>query len=283
MDLNVYIQLIFSCVVNIIFTFSGIVLNILVIASFWKSSQLRKKLYHFMIMVLSCFDLVAVVTIYPTLLLYIIFWLKKDYDLLPKMTNYLEYVSVLLAFSFLALLVMGIERYLGAYYPIFHRTSVTRRRLLSFLAVLLITTTVMHIIPKYGLIVSGPVSLTIFMAVFLPPFIFVNFKLFKLARKVHCEQAVSPGKRKESKFKTISTGLWVVACLMFLYIPSCFVIAFSLAEKSTNTIRLSYIWALTCNTMNSTLNSLIFFWKNKVLRKEGIKILKALKDCLIRP
>ena len=103
-----------------------------------------------MIMVLSCFDLAAVVTIYPTLLLYIIFLLKKDYDLLPKMTNYLEYVSVLLAFSFLALLVTGIERYLGACYPIFHRTSVTRRRLLSFLAVLLITTTVMHIIPKYG-------------------------------------------------------------------------------------------------------------------------------------
>ena len=60
--LNVYIQLIFLCVVNLIFTFLWIVLNTLVIVSFWKSSQLRKKLCHFMIMVLSCFDFVALIT-----------------------------------------------------------------------------------------------------------------------------------------------------------------------------------------------------------------------------
>ena len=49
MDLTVYIQLIFLSIVNIIFTFSGIVSNTLVILSFWKSSKLRKKLFYFMI------------------------------------------------------------------------------------------------------------------------------------------------------------------------------------------------------------------------------------------
>jgi hypothetical protein len=29
--------------------------------------------------------------------------------------------------------------------------------------------------------------------------------------------------------------------------------------------------------MNSTFNSLIFFWKNKILRTEGMKIIKGLK------
>ena len=66
-----------------------------------------------------------------------------------------------------------------------------------------------------------------------------------------------------------------------LYIPNSFYIAFDLAEKSTNIIRLSYIWAFTCVTMNCTLNSLIFFWKNKVLRTEGKKTLKRLKDRLV--
>ena len=109
MDSNVYIQLIFLCVVNVIFTFSGIVLNTLVIASFWKSSQLRNKLCHFMIMLLSCFDLVAVVTNYPVLLLYLISWLAEDYDLLPKRKVYLYFGQVFLAFSMLVLLVMNIE------------------------------------------------------------------------------------------------------------------------------------------------------------------------------
>ena len=134
MELSIYIHLIFLCVVNIILTLAGIVLNTLVIASIWKPSQVRKKLCQFMIMVLSCFDLVAVVTNHPAILLYLISWLREDYDLLTKMETYVGSLEAFLGFSMFAaaLLVMNIERYLGAYYPIFHRTSVTRRRLLTF-------------------------------------------------------------------------------------------------------------------------------------------------------
>ena len=278
MDLNVYIQLIFLSVVNIIFTFSRIVLNTLVIVSFWKSSQLRKKLCHFMIMVLLCFDLVAVVTIYPGILLYLISSLREDYDLLLKMKIYLHISEGIIEFSFLALLVMNIQRYLRTYYPIFHHTSVTKRRLLTLLAILVIPTTAIYIISRNGFVIQDTVYLMTFIALFFFPFIFVNFKLFIIARKVHRERAISPGKRTRVNLKNISTGLWAVACLMLSFIPISFYIAFSLAEKSTSTVRLSFIWALTSVTINSTLNSLVFFWKNKVLRTEGIKILKTLKD-----
>ena len=280
MDLNVYIQLIFLCVVDIIFTFSGIVSNTLVIASFWKSSQLRKKLCHFMIMVLSCFDLVLVVTNLSGILLYLIFWLREDYDLLPKMRIYLEFSKLFIGSSFLALLVMSIERYLGAYYPIFHRTSVTKRRLLTLLAILFILGTVMYIISRNDLVISNPVTLAILLALLAPPFMFVNFKLFIIARKIHRQRAISPAKRATINLKNISTALWAVACLMLFSVPASFYIIFSLAEKSTNSIQLSYIWFNICATMNCTFNSLIFFWKNKVLRTEGIKILKTLKDRL---
>jgi hypothetical protein len=42
--------------------------------------------------------------------------------------------SVFLGFSLLALLVMNFERYLATYYPIFHRTSVTKGRLFRLCA-----------------------------------------------------------------------------------------------------------------------------------------------------
>ena len=280
MNLTLYIQLILLCVVNIIFTFSGIFLNTLVIVSFWKSSQLRKKLCHFMIMLMSCFDLVAVVTNHPEILAYLISWLREDYDLLPKMMLYLHMSGVFLGFSVRVLLVMSIERYLGAYYPIFHRASVTRRRLMTLLAILLILRITLEVITTHDMIISRTfIGVTYMIAVFLP-LLFINFKLFKISREVRRRTSE---KRTTINLKSISTCLLAVACLVVLSVPTSIYIIFNMdtENKEASNVRLSYIWAATFFTMNCTFNSLIFFWKNKVLRTEGIKILKTLKDRLV--
>ena len=220
---------------NIIFTFSGIIVNTLVIVSICKSSQLRKKLCHFMVMVLSCFDLISVVTNHPVILVLIISWLRKDYHLRRSVSIYVYIFNAFHFFSPVVLLVINIERYLGAYYPIFHRTLVTRRRLLILLAIFLIFTTVMYTRYRNGLLaISGPVNLLILLVFFPPPFAFVNFKLFIIARKVHRERAVSPEKRRRKSLKNISTALWITACLMLLYIPTSLNSAFILAHKPAN-------------------------------------------------
>ena len=59
------VNIILMLVVNILFFFPGICLNSLVIVSFWRSVQLRKKLCYFMIMILSCCDLLVVLTKHP--------------------------------------------------------------------------------------------------------------------------------------------------------------------------------------------------------------------------
>ena len=227
MHLTLYIQLNFLCTVNIIFTFSGIFLNTFVIVSIWKSSQLRKKLCHFMVMLLSCFDLVAVATNSLGTLVFLISWLKEDYDLLTTCWLYLDSVVVFFAFSLFALLVMSIERYLGAYYPIFHRTSVTRRRLLTLLAILLSFQTPLKVISIHDMIIprtGHPVFIMI--AVFLP-LVFLNYKLFKISREVRRRISTSPEKRARINLKSISTCLLVVACLVVLSIPNCIYIYFS--------------------------------------------------------
>ena len=285
MDLTVYIQLIFLCVANIIFTFSGIILNTLVIASILKSTPLRKKLCHFMIMVLSCFDFVGVITNQPATLLYLIFWLREDYDLLIKIKTYVHFVTVFLAFSFHVLLVISFERYLGAYYPMFHRTSVTRRRLLTLLATLLIFQITFYVITINDMIVSRTLGIMIFFIVVYPPLVFLNFKLFKISKKGRQRNATSPEKRTRIGLKTISTCVLVVACLLVLSIPSIVFIVFNMNTENSqaSNARLSLVWTETIHIMNCTFNSLIFFWKNKVLRTEGIKILKTLKYRLVGP
>ena len=284
MDLNILIQLAFLFVVNILFTFSGIVLNTLVIVSFWKSSQLRKKLCHFMIMVLSCFDLVSVVICYPGILVFLIYWFKENYDLLLKMMIYFEVAATFIGLSLLVLFVMSIERYLGAYYPIFHSTSVTRRRLLTLLAILLIGHTIVSVLAQNDLVISQSVCLTVFVVVTFPPFSFINFKLFKISIRMRHTNAVSPDQRMTLNLKNISTCLLAVACISLLSIPTSVhvYVVFNINAKSewVSNVGLSYIWTATLCTMNCTFNSLIFFWKNKGLRIEGIKILKSMKDRL---
>ena len=281
MDLNVYIQLIILCVLNIIFTFSGIVLNTLVVACFWKSSQLRKKLCHFMIMVLSCFDLVTVLTNHPGLLLFLISWLTEvDSDLFYKMKIYLHFSDAILGFSFHALLVMNIERYLGTHYPVYHRTKVTRAKLVALLATLLIFQVTLTVISVNNWLISYTVHLIIFFVIIIPPFIFINFKLFNISRNARKINERSPTKRTKN-LKNVSTCLLAVACITFVFIPSIVFIALNILDKCTSNMVLIYTWGATTYTMNSTFNSLIFFWKNRVLQTEGMKILKQLKNRLV--
>ena len=278
MELNVYIQLIILSVVNIIFTFSGSVLNAMVIASFWQSSQLRKKLCYIMIMVLSCFDLASVVTNHAGLLIYLICWLREDYDSLPKVKIYLEYSITFLASSLLVLLVMNFERYLETHHPFFHHTSVTKRRMLTILAVLLISYTILHMISRNDLVISEFLSTKASAAVVFLLLLYLNFKLFKISKEI---------RRRKNKpsisLKGVSSCILAVTCLVVLLTPTIVHTVFIVIIENKRALnrRLAFVWVLTIFAMNGTFNSLIFFWKNKVLRTEGIKILKTLKNRLL--
>ena len=104
-------------------------------------------------MVLSCFDLVAVITNYSRLLFYLMSWLSEDYHLSLKIKSIVNFFTASLSFSLYVLLVMSIERYLGTYYPNRHRTSANRRRLLTLLAILLIFHTTLYVISTNDFII----------------------------------------------------------------------------------------------------------------------------------
>ena len=285
MDLNVYIQSIVLCVLNILNISAGVVLNLLVIVSFWKSSSdLRKKLCYFMIMVLSCFDFLVVITTIPVVIIHLILWLDENYDALTVSRTYEKLSSLFPCFSIVALLVLSFERYLLAYYPFFHRTSVNRRRLLTLLAVLLIVPTVIISISVNDLVISFPVALIIFLGIAFPPFVFINYRLFKISRKMRRDNAASPEATVHVNLKKINTCLLAVACLA-LYIPTFIFIVVDLLEKSTaknesEKSRMARFWSGTVASTNATFNCLVFFWKNDVLRREGEKVLKTLKNRL---
>ena len=224
MDLKVQIQSILLCVVNITFTCAGIFLNLLVIVSFWRSpASFRNRLYYFMIMVLSFFDFLVVITNHPLLIIRLIWWLQGKKDLLAAVQVYEHFSDMFIGFSIMTLLVMSLERYLGAYYPFFHRTSLTRRKLLTLLAVLFLVTIVLMIISVNNLVVSYATVLGIFFLFMFPPLVFFNCKLFIVCRKVrrdiasHRNNTSSPEiSTLHVNLKNISTCLLTVGCYLVI-------------------------------------------------------------------
>ena len=284
MDFMYSVNLIVIFVVNILFFFSGICLNSLVIVSFWRSVQLRKKLCYFTIMVLSCCDLLAVLTNHPFTSLAAMLWLTEKINVYPGWLVIIHVLSNMsTGFSLVALLVMNFDRYLATHYPIFHQTSVTKGKLFTlftFAAVIEITLTAT---PLNDSAISYQIGLFIICIIFVPPMLFINYKLFIVARKTRRNKGIPPGMKKSFTLKNISSCLLAVACLAFLSIPAIVYIGLRLTSKkkesTLDNVNVAGLWLHTASLMNSTFNCLIFYWKNKTLRTEGIKVIKSMKIC----
>ena len=281
MELPYFISLILIFLLNVLFFFTGIFLNSLAIITFWRSVQLRKKLCYFMIMVLSCCDLLVVLTSHPFTALVAMLWLTGKLDAYPKWAAFsLSFRSVLHGFSLLALLVMNIDRYLATYYPIFHRTSVTKGKLLTLLATLIVVELTLYLMYICGSVISYPVSLLIFFIILFPPMLFINYKLFIISRKSRKNNGISPEMKKTFSLKNISSCLLAVACLVVLSVPTSVYIGLRTNSRYSGILddaNIAGLWAETSVSMNSTFNCLIFYWKNKILRTEAMKVIKGLR------
>ena len=278
-------NLISILVVNILFFFSGICLNSLVIVSFWRSVQLRKKLCYFMIMVLSSCDLLVVLTnhLLVTSLLTML-WLTGKINKHPEWLEILlDLSNIVIGFSVFALFVMNFDQYLATHYPIFHGTSVTKRKLLILFAFLVTIHATVAATSMNNLVISFDVGLLIFAIIFIPSMLLVNYKLFTVVRKSRKNKKIPPEIKKSFSLKNISSCLLIVACLSVLSIPvSVYIGLRGNSKENENTLdkaQLAGLWTKTAASMNSTFNSLIPYWKNKTLRYEGKRVIESIKVC----
>ena len=101
---------------------------------------------------------------------------------------------------------------------------------------------------------------------------------------INNQKTLKRDKTREKSNKTISflhdlqlakMYLLVVFSSFFLNLPNAIVLAmFHDRINTLNGLVQSKIWTVTLVLMNSTVNSLIFFWANAKLRKEGWKVCK---------
>jgi hypothetical protein len=237
-----------------------------------------------MIMVLSCCDLLAVLTNSPLMALISISWLTGMLDVNARWAHIsTSSTSIFVRFSYFALLVMNFDRYLATSYPIFHRTSVTKGRLSTLLAILIIVEITLNVMSVNDFVISYQVHAVIFSLFLIPPMLFINYKLFLVVRKSRKNKRISPEMKKSFSLKNTSSCLLVVACVVVVSIPRFVYIGLRINSPETkislDNANRARMWVKTTSLMNCTFNCLIFYWKNKVLRTEGWKVLKSMKIC----
>ena len=288
-ELNRFINLIFLYIVNGIFTLAGIFLNAVVIISLWKYTQLRKGTGNFMILLLSSVDIVVVILAHPSNIMSALPWFNKDENSLHwRVRNEYHLAEIALTASHNAqvlsscsLLAMTIDRYLAISRPLFHKVYVNKRRLLvsSFLIqILCVGTRVIRFVKVPKLLYHG-VSFTLRSTVIIM-LIFMNYKMFTIA--VMARKKKEPSTTQLALLKRNSTCLLTVLCSFLFSFPLVIYTIFRVTETSLiseDSIMLLRLWAFTSSAINSTSNCVIFFLRNKILRKAGKKLLKS---CCLR-
>ena len=281
---NFIVNAVVLCVVNAVSTFAGIFLNSVVIMSLW-NSQLRKKLCYFMILILACFDLAVVVIVHPLIILRIIsFWAETTNSTGSALGN--DLIPYLFALSSIALVMITLERYLALVHPFPHKRFVTKGRLMIALVVFQLPFSVIIVLRLNGL--DLPFQIAFLFAVMYLVLCILNFKLFHIAKTVGKRAAVilgnldgseSDSRNVEMKkvkvslasLRKISTCLLAVVCYFVCNVPS--IVRFGLIHISTDQRHLHNVimknWAETFLALNSSVNCLIFFYKNSVLRRHG--------------
>lgn len=268
-----YINHIVACVVNIIIIISTVLLNTGTIIAYWKSTQLRKKMSYFLVMLQSCADLTNGLFGNAGFVLMLVKDILHDSDCKANITVDLT-SSCFVALSFVTLILLNIERYLTIVHPFYARNKVTKSRLL-LAAVVLWSLAFAVTVPckMFSQTISDYLSGITILVVIMASVYFYTAIYFASRRTAHgcrSEQEMRSEARKAQDIKLAKSCAIVVGCTFLCYTPYAI---FCLPIFRSNVRWLVLYWAVTLGCASSSLNSLIFFWRNPVLRKEARNIL----------
>ena len=259
---------------NIIQTFLIIVLNYAAIQAFYKSSQLRRKTTFFIVMVLSANDLVIGLVVEPLFLIH----LGREISGNENCFVFLSFVvtnRLVLSFSMITFLALNFEIYLSVIYPIFHKTKVTNRRILYLLIVLWS----LFIINQYLFVFifsknTVPLILTSTMTFAILALVFMHVRIFvTVYKRRKIEPNVQGEKTLLRRVRDAKSCIAVLLCTICCYLPSS--IGVGLNELNLETAALLFPWSNTVILSASVFNSVIFYWRNPILRKQTKSILRS--------
>ena len=271
-------------VFNAILILPTIALNLVASITILKTPQLKSKPCYFIILAQSVIDLAVGVVGIPSYISFIASWTGGASSCLSTSLLFRGGMISVLS-SLVTVSILTLERYIAIIHPYAYKTQVTKKRIVICTA----SSAVVHsgfvavsylgkqLVMIYGMISAGLV------------FFFTTFaytRIFFVARSlvgspsqphdVGKLQNVTKTKLLRQKIKLAKSCFAVVICFFSLcFLPQAIAFPYYTDLKKVENIEIG-VWIGTIVLVNSSANSVLFFWAKKMLRKEGIKFLKAI-------
>ncbi len=269
---------IFVIGINSLLLIPTIVLNVVSLMAIMKSTRLRSKPCYFLVVVQSLVDLTVGALGIPIVIVCAIFPMV---GFLNCTVNFLfkQLLFIPSAISILTLSAMTIERYIGVLHPYAYNTKVTKGRILiyeccgSFLIFLLvgISLPVRSVLTFFSM-------LLIFLFFILNTFVYIRIYIviLKIARSDKAqgnnlrEQNSTKRQKFLSEIKQAKSCFLVLTCFVVCLLPLASAAFYELSPID-NFVHQS--WSMTFIMLNSSVNSVIFFWTKKELRVQALHVL----------
>ncbi len=187
---------------------------------------------------------------------------------------------LLTGYSMITLSVMNYERYQGIINPLAHRVKLTKKKLSSYVFSACVVYTVI-ILMLFSEAKIRKIIAAICILFFLISTAYVYIRIFLAAKNTHCLQnppnAIA-GKEPTTKKKNLKEIKLAKSCFMifllfvFSFLPVLITTILKTEEFGSEKFTSVRPWTVTILMLNSSLNSVIFFWTRPILRKEALKI-----------
>ncbi len=268
---------IFAIAVNSILIIPTILLNAIPIITILKCSQLNSKPCYFIILIQSAIDLAVGVLGIPLILVYLASGIGGSSNCVLA-TLAFRAMTFPMGLSTFTVSALTLERYIAILYPYSYKTQVTKKRLLIYecvSAVVIFSLIIFsfHTGRRYGAI-AVQILIFIFMAFAYTRIYLVVKKLARSDIRPHDATAENLTKMKLflREIKQAKSCFIVVICFGLLcFLPSAIAFPIFPSFSKYNLLAVS-IWIHTLFLLNSSVNSLIFFWTKMMLRKEAAKL-----------
>ena len=275
------------CIVDCFLIFPTAFLNGISVLVIWRNRILREKLCFFLILIQSILDLTVGIISLP-LLIYImaseVFNAASCNAIFASNTI----ASLPISVSFVTIHILTFERYMGILHPFIHRSYQTKRRMITcccFAIVLVIGARIIFILFE-GIRTR---IYTVLILLFLAFNTFAYVRIFFAGRKMqltrnemsnYTEAQRSSGvetKRSLRERKLAKSCALAVVISYLCYIPS--VLSYVYYKDDLINLRVMFSWSMTIIVLNSSINSIVFFWNRSLFRGEALKVFRKLFTC----
>ena len=263
-----FINQIIFCAANCLLTIAIVLLNGLAVLTITRSTQLQGKVCYFLILVQSTVDLFVGTVSLP------LYTLSRVFELLGSATCVLVHscemiFQVTTSASFMTLFLLTIERYASIVHPVLHRLHLRKRIILIINGVLMIPVIILNF-AKFPSESIHTAAIIVNVGTILAINTFAYVKIFLTIRNSSRKLSSSGKSIQQSK---LAKSCAIVVFLSYLcYIPA--MVCYSCYKHDRFSLRVAFSWSMTIIALNSSLNSILFFWKIPLLRTETVKILR---------